>query len=144
MAELLSEHKLQIQKILVNNQKCKRLFLHGPPGASKSFTINSLLKDNNYKPCVLDAAQVTHNKEELIQFIDKVLSTKAEFGGKPCLVVDNIRGDYVKSPDRDTKIVIEALTYCLAGGKMFGHRERLALLTHNLLVVISDSNSSRT
>jgi hypothetical protein len=143
MAELLSGHKLPIQTILVNKDPCKRIFIHGPPGTSKSFTTEILLKDNNYDPVYLDAVEVKQNKGELIRFVDKVLSGSSHFGGKKCLVVDNILGDYVSASDRDTKMVIEVLTYFLLGGRIEGHPKRAPPTRHALLVVIADCNITK-
>ena len=143
MAELFSEHKDEINTILVNDGQCKRFFVHGPPGTSKSFTIESLLKDNNYIPVILDAAAAKQNMLELLSFVDKVMWTAAMFGIRKCLLVDNIRGDYVEEQDRDTNMVIEVLSTYLTGGKIQGWPELKAPTSHNLLVVIADCNISQ-
>jgi Cdc6-like AAA superfamily ATPase len=107
----------KIQKALVNQGSRKRLLVYGPPGTSKTYTMNKLLEDNNYKLSVLDAVEVKQNKEELTKYISKCLNT-AGLGDfvdwRHCLIIDNVRGDYVRQDgpekDRDTRMVIEVIT----------------------------------
>jgi hypothetical protein len=109
----------KIKQLLVNrgnsgDSKRVCMLVHGPSGASKSFTVNKLLHDNNCYPVVLDAIAVKQNESALTDFVVNAITTSDSLTSKqPVFVVDNVQGHYTKNQERSTSLIIKVLQKCL-------------------------------
>jgi hypothetical protein len=109
----------KIKQLLVNrgnsgDSKRVCMLVYGPPGTSKSFTVNKLLHDNNCYPVVLDAIAVKQNESALTDFVVNAITTSDSLTSKqPVFVVDNVQGHYTKNQERSTSLIIKVLQKCL-------------------------------
>jgi DNA polymerase III delta prime subunit len=147
-------HK-RIQQVLASDSECKRLLLHGPPGSSKTFTLQTILNILGFDPDeTLDAVSENQNEEKIYNFIEKWLKSSGLGSSDmlkglpiPCLTIDNVIGSFVRVDDggRDTLMVIKMLIKVLKGEAYEtgpGMRPPTPLTTHRPLVIIADSCTS--